>query len=74
MRAVTVSRLDEVGELAQSFNEMAAQLKKFFPALAETEEKFAQLVENLPFGVSTITPGGVFIFINSAREQILGRG
>ncbi|MEP6520823.1 PAS domain-containing protein [Microcoleus vaginatus DQ-U2] len=53
---------------------MAAQLKKFFPALAETEEKFAQLVENLPFGVSTITPGGVFIFINSAREQILGRG
>ncbi|MBD1882728.1 MULTISPECIES: HAMP domain-containing protein [Microcoleus] len=37
MRAVTVSRLDEVGELAQSFNEMAAQLKKFFPALAQSE-------------------------------------
>ncbi|MEG5040595.1 hypothetical protein QUB14_17100 [Microcoleus sp. B3-D2] len=53
---------------------MAAQLKKFFPALAQTEEKFAQLVENLPFGVSTITPGGVFIFIYSARVQILSRG
>ncbi|WP_445307739.1 HAMP domain-containing protein [Microcoleus vaginatus] len=37
MRAVTVSRLDEVGELAQSFNEMTAQLKKFFLALAPSE-------------------------------------
>ncbi|UNU21515.1 hypothetical protein D0A34_24080 [Microcoleus vaginatus PCC 9802] len=71
---MTVSRLDEVGELAPSFNEMAAQLKKFVPALAQSEEKFAQLGENLPVGVSTITPGGAVIFINWAREQILGRG
>ena len=73
-RAVTVSRLEEVGELAQSFNEMAAQLKQSFQALAESEEKFAKLVENLPVGVSAMTPGGAFIFINSAGEQILGRG
>ncbi|MEG5031825.1 PAS domain S-box protein [Microcoleus sp. AT3-D2] len=73
-RAVAVSRLEEVGELAQSFNEMAAQLKQSFQALAESEEKFAKLVENLPVGVSTMTPGGAFIFINSAGEQILGRG
>ncbi|WP_333291688.1 PAS domain S-box protein [Microcoleus sp. K1-B1] len=73
-RAVTVSRLEEVGELAQSFNEMAAQLKQSFQALAESEEKFAQLVENLPVGVSAMTPGGAVIFMNSAGEQILGRG
>ncbi|MEG5027904.1 PAS domain S-box protein [Microcoleus sp. AT8-B1] len=73
-RAVAVSRLEEVGELAQSFNEMAAQLKKSFQALAESEEKFAQLVENLPVGVSAMTPGGAVIFMNSAGEQILGRG
>ncbi|MEG3990979.1 PAS domain S-box protein [Microcoleus sp. S28C3] len=73
-RAVAVSRLEEVGELAQSFNEMAAQLKKSFQALAESEEKFAQLVENLPVGVSAIDPGGAVIFMNSAGEQILGRG
>ncbi|MEG5056084.1 PAS domain S-box protein [Microcoleus sp. B13-B6] len=73
-RAVAVSRLDEVGELAQSFNEMADQLKQSFQALAESEEKFAQLVENLPVGVSTINPGGAVIFMNSAGEQILGRG
>ena len=73
-RAVAVSRLDEVGELAQSFNEMAAQLKKSFQALAASEEKFAQLVENLPIGVSAMTPGGAVILMNSAGEQILGRG
>ncbi|WP_445243883.1 PAS domain S-box protein [Microcoleus sp. S13_B4] len=42
--------------------------------MAESEEKFAQLVENLPVGVSAIIPGGAFIFINVAGEQILGRG
>ncbi|MEG4248967.1 cache domain-containing protein [Microcoleus sp. Pol10D4] len=73
-RPVAVSRLEEVGELAHSFNEMAAQLKQSFQALAESEEKFAKLVENLPVGVSAMTPGGAFIFINSAGEQILGRG
>lgn len=73
-RAVDVSRLDEVGELAESFNEMAAQLKKSFQDLAESEEKFAQLVENLPVGVSAIDPAGAVIFMNSAGEQILGRG
>ncbi|HSF76127.1 MAG TPA: PAS domain S-box protein, partial [Microcoleus sp.] len=73
-RAVSVSRLEEVGELAESFNEMAAQLKQSFQALAESEEKFAQLVENLPVGVSAMTPGGAVIFMNSAGEQILGRG
>ncbi|MEG4385034.1 PAS domain S-box protein [Microcoleus sp. N9_B2] len=72
--AVNVSRLDEVGELAESFNEMAAQLKKSFQALAASEEKFAQLVENLPVGVSAMTPGGAVMFMNSAGEQILGRG
>ena len=73
-RTVAVSRIDEVGELAQSFNEMAAQLKTSFQALAASEEKFAKLVENLPVGVSAITPGGAVIFMNSAGEQILGKG
>ncbi len=73
-RTVAVSRIYEVGELAQSFNEMAAQLKKSFQALAASEEKFVQLVANLPVGVSAITPGGAVIFMNAAGEQILGKG
>ncbi|MEO9125523.1 MAG: PAS domain S-box protein [Microcoleus sp.] len=73
-RTVAVSRLDEVGELAQSFNEMAAQLKKSFEALASSEEKFAKLLESLPVGVTALTPTGSTIFMNSVGEEITGKG
>lgn len=71
-RTVGVSRLDEVGKLAQSFNEMAAQLKKSFEALAASEEKFAKLLESLPVGVSALTPTGSTIFMNSVGGEITG--
>ena len=73
-RAVAVSRLDEVGDLAESFNEMAAQLKKSFEALASSEEKFAKLLESLPVGVTALTPTGSTIFMNSVGEELAGKG
>ncbi|MCC3455171.1 PAS domain S-box protein [Microcoleus sp. PH2017_08_TRC_O_A] len=72
-RTVGVSRLDEVGKLAQSFNEMAAQLKKSFEALASSEEKFAKLLESLPVGVTALTPTGSTIFMNSVGEELTGK-
>ncbi len=73
-RTVTVSRIDEVGELAQSFNEMAAQLKTSFQALAASEEKFAKLLESLPVGVTALTPTGSTIFMNSVGKELSGKG
>ncbi|PSB48357.1 hypothetical protein C7B67_18010 [filamentous cyanobacterium Phorm 6] len=73
-RTVAVSKLDEVGSLAQSFNEMAAQLKKSFQALAQSEEKFAKLLESLPVGVIALTPAGSAIFMNSMGAEITGKG
>ncbi|MFS8116993.1 MAG: PAS domain S-box protein, partial [Microcoleus sp.] len=67
-------RLDEVGSLAQSFNEMAAQLKKSFQALAESEAKFAKLLESLPVGVTALTPTGSTVFMNSMGAEITGKG
>jgi PAS domain S-box-containing protein len=72
-RTVSVSRLDEVGKLAQSFNEMAAQLKKSFEDLASSEEKFAKLLESLPVGVAALTPAGSTIFMNSVGEKLTGK-
>jgi len=43
-RTVAVAYAGEVGELAQSFNEMAVQLKKSFQDLAASEEKFSKLL------------------------------
>ncbi len=73
-RTVAVSRLDEVGSLAQSFNEMAAQLKKSFQASAESEAKFAKLLESLPVGVTALTPTGSTVFMNSMGGEITGKG
>ncbi|WP_228049998.1 PAS domain S-box protein [Tychonema sp. LEGE 06208] len=73
-RTVAISRLDEIGSLAQSFNEMAAQLKKSFQALAQSEEKFAKLLESLPVGVIALTPAGSSIFMNSMGGEITGKG
>ncbi|MEG5059607.1 PAS domain S-box protein [Microcoleus sp. A2-C5] len=73
-RTVAVSRLDEVGALAQSFNEMATQLKKSFQALAESEAKFAKLLESLPVGVTALTPTGSTVFMNSVGGEITGKG
>ncbi len=72
-RTVAVSRIDEIGELAQSFNEMAAQLKTSFQALAASEEKFAKLLESLPVGVAALTPTGSTIFMNSLGEELTGK-
>jgi PAS domain S-box-containing protein len=73
-RTVAVSRVDEVGELAQSFNEMVVQLKNSFQALAQSEEKFAKLLECLPVGVIALTPAGSAIFMNSMGGEITGKG
>jgi PAS domain S-box-containing protein len=73
-RTVGVSRLEEVGALAESFNEMAAQLKTSFEALASSEEKFAKLLESLPVGVTALTPTGSTIFMNSVGEELSGKG
>jgi PAS domain S-box-containing protein len=72
-RTVAVAHAGEVGELAQSFNEMAVQLKKSFQDLAASEEKFAKLLESLPVGVSALTPTGSVIFMNSAAGEIIGK-
>ncbi|WP_339384320.1 PAS domain S-box protein [Microcoleus sp. LEGE 07076] len=73
-RTVAVSRADEVGELAQSFNEMVVKLKNSFQALAASEEKFIKLVESLPVGVIALTPAGSAIFMNSMGGEITGKG
>lgn len=45
---VQIDRLDEVGELAQSFNHMAFKLRTSFEELRESNDKFRRLAENIP--------------------------
>jgi PAS domain S-box-containing protein len=73
-RVVQVDRADEVGELAQSFNDMAWQLKTSFSAYEQSETRFAKLLESLPVGVSAIDQQGKVIYINLEGVKLLGKG
>ena len=69
-----VARRDELGRLADAFNDMALQLQKREEALRESEQPYRSLVDNLKIGVyrSQAEPPGRFIQANPAMASIFG--
>ncbi|UNU23552.1 ATP-binding protein [Microcoleus vaginatus] len=74
-----IKRLDEVGELANSFNLMAAQLQKAFAdqkslneALAHSESQLQQFIEAIPAGVSIHDASGKVVYFNETAKHWLG--
>ena len=69
-----VARRDELGRLADAFNDMALQLQKREEALRESEQCYRSLVDNLKIGVyrSQAEPPGRFIQANPAMASIFG--
>ncbi|MEG3928880.1 MULTISPECIES: ATP-binding protein [unclassified Microcoleus] len=72
-------RLDEVGELANSFNFMAAQLQQAFAdqkslneALAQRESQLKQFIEAIPAGVSIHEASGKVVYFNETAKHWLG--
>lgn len=68
------SGIKEIGELAQSFNEMSAQIQTFFQALTESEKKFATFLETVPIGVAIFDKNSKIVVINQAGRDILNQG
>ncbi|HAX74280.1 MAG TPA: hypothetical protein DCY88_00160, partial [Cyanobacteria bacterium UBA11372] len=66
-------RADELGELATSFNQMAAQLKAIFQSLTKSEERLAKFFENIPVGISIHNDSGRIEGMNRAGIEILDR-
>lgn len=78
-KTVEIDRADEVGELAKSFNSMAAQLQKSFTelqslneALVQSESQLNQFLEALPIGVSVHEATGQVAYCNQAAKRFLG--
>ena len=69
-----VTSLDEIGQLADNFNNMTTELLKRDEALRENEEKYRSLVENVNIGVYRITDSfdRRFIQVNPAMAKIFG--
>jgi PAS domain S-box-containing protein len=71
---VEIHRSDEVGKLGRSFNQMKIQLKTFFTAFEQSEQKIAQLLESLPIGVATLNGNGDLTYLNPTGQEIFPRG
>ncbi|MEG4573812.1 ATP-binding protein [Microcoleus sp. N3A4] len=78
-RPLEIRRLDEVGELANSFNLMAAQLQQAFAdqkslneALAHSENQLKQFIEAIPAGVSIHDVSGKVVYLNRTAKRLSG--
>ncbi|WP_293124786.1 ATP-binding protein [Microcoleus sp. bin38.metabat.b11b12b14.051] len=78
-RALEIRRFDEIGELANSFNLMAAELQQAFAeqkslteALAESESQLKQFFEAIPAGVSIHDASGQVIYLNQTAKRWIG--
>ncbi|MBF2047030.1 MAG: PAS domain-containing protein, partial [Elainella sp. C42_A2020_010] len=76
---IAIDRSGELGELAQSFNQMILQLKAAFAGMQalnqtviESETQMKQILDSLPVGVSMNRLDGSILYLNSSGKQMLG--
>ena len=63
---------DEIGELAIAFNTMIRHIKKSQEALAESEKRFRQIVENSEEWIWEVNKEGLYTYSSPVIKDILG--
>ncbi len=71
---ILVESDDEVGVLAEKFNEMRRNLKTAVDKLRQEERKLTTIVENLGEGLIVVEPGGHVLYVNPVAERLLNLG
>ncbi len=69
---IEVSSRDEIGYLAESFNEMLEALQEKTALLARNEIRYRSIVDNIPDGLITIDEYGTVETFNKACGSIFG--
>lgn len=64
--------IGEVAQLSDRFRQMAHQLSIFFETAQASEQKFANLLDNLPVGVSVFDATSQLVYVNQVGQQIAG--
>ncbi|HBK65432.1 MAG TPA: hypothetical protein DD000_18515, partial [Cyanobacteria bacterium UBA11166] len=78
-KKVEITRSDEIGELAKSFNLMAEKLQEHLTKLqslnqdlSQSESKLKQFIEAIPVGISIHDPTGKVVYFNEMAKDLLG--
>ena len=71
---ITVNSDDEVGVLAEEFNEMRRNLKTAVDQLTQEEKKLTAIVDNLGEGLIVVEPTGRVLYVNPVAERLLNLG
>ncbi len=74
-KTVHLDAKDEIGEMAQAFNQMSVQLHQGRHDLVQAEEKYRSIFENAIEGIfQTNTTNRQFVTVNPSMARILGYG
>ena len=71
---IVVDSDDEVGVLAEEFNEMRRNLKAAVDKLTQEERKLTTIVDNLGEGLIVVEPSGRVLYVNPVAERLLNLG
>jgi two-component system phosphate regulon sensor histidine kinase PhoR len=67
---ITIETKDEVGELAQAFNEMSLKLKEKVETISGERARLATILDNMADGVITTDSEGNVLLANNAAENL----
>lgn len=70
-QTLTVNSLDEIGQLTNSFNEMAKELRNSMEQISGEKKKLEILLHNMSDGVISFSKDGEFMLANSATNEML---
>jgi two-component system phosphate regulon sensor histidine kinase PhoR len=69
---ISVTRRDEIGQLAAAFNEMSANLTTTMEAISTEKTKLADILANMADGVIMTDKDGNVVLTNPAAERLFG--
>jgi two-component system phosphate regulon sensor histidine kinase PhoR len=69
---INVSTKDEIGQLAQAFNEMSSNLKTMVEAISNEKNKLANVLGNMADGVIMTDAEGNIVLANPAAGRLFG--
>lgn len=72
-KMAAIHRHDEIGFLANTFNQMAKKLQYSFDAIEEQRNHLKQILEGMPSGVCVFDKAGNLVFSNQKAHQLIGQ-